>query len=162
MLSNQNQSGRALFIGLGPGLELFLTQDRHSEIDAYDVSINENLPNQFPRAAFHATYYTGQNPAYYDCIYLIEILEHLSDPFDLLHICAQSLRAGGQIMLTTATDIPQFDHLYNLPDDHSDFEKKAFQTNSHRLEQRLASLGMLRRLSDACAYVQNPLARGQS
>jgi len=45
---------------------------------------------------------------------------------------------------------------------HEDFEKKAFQTNSDRLEQRLSSLGMLRRLSDACAYVQNPLARGQS
>jgi hypothetical protein len=44
---------------------------------------------------------------------------------------------------------------------HEDFEKKAFQTNSQRLEQRLSSLGMLRRLSDACAYVQNPLARGQ-
>lgn len=42
-----------------------------------------------------------------------------------------------------------------------DFEKKAFQANSLRLEQRLSSLGMLRRLSDACAYVQNPLARGQ-
>jgi len=124
LLSQQNQSGRALFIGLGPGLELFLTQQRHSEIDAYDVSINEKLPSQFPRAAFYSTYYTGQNQAYYDCIYLIEILEHLSDPFELLHICAQSLRAGGRIMLTTATDIPQFDHLYNFPDDHSDFEKK--------------------------------------
>jgi hypothetical protein len=45
---------------------------------------------------------------------------------------------------------------------HTDFEKKAFQTNSQRLEQRLSSLGMLRRLSDACAYVQNPLARVQS
>jgi hypothetical protein len=45
---------------------------------------------------------------------------------------------------------------------NTDFEKKAFQTNSQRLEQRLSSLGMLRRLSDACAYVQNPLARGQS
>lgn len=44
---------------------------------------------------------------------------------------------------------------------HEDFEKKAFQTNSQRLEQRLSSLGMLRKLSDACAYVQNPLARGQ-
>jgi hypothetical protein len=41
-----------------------------------------------------------------------------------------------------------------------DFDKKAFQANAARLEQRLASLGMLRRLSDACAYVQNPLARG--
>jgi hypothetical protein len=45
---------------------------------------------------------------------------------------------------------------------HEDFEKKAFQNNSSRLEQRLASLGMLRRLSDACAYVQNPLAQGHS
>lgn len=41
-----------------------------------------------------------------------------------------------------------------------DFDKKAFQANSARLEHRLSSLGMLRRLSDACAYVQNPLVRG--
>jgi hypothetical protein len=37
-----------------------------------------------------------------------------------------------------------------------DFDRKAFQRNAHRLEQRLASLGLLRRLSDACAYVINP------
>lgn len=43
-----------------------------------------------------------------------------------------------------------------------DFDKKAFQANSHRFEHRLGSLGMLRRLSDACAYVQNPFARRQS
>lgn len=43
-----------------------------------------------------------------------------------------------------------------------DFDKKAFQANAARLEQRLSSLGMLRRLSDACAYVQNPLAKGAS
>jgi hypothetical protein len=42
----------------------------------------------------------------------------------------------------------------------SDFDKKAFQANSQRLEQRLTSLGVLRRLSDACAYVQNPFNRG--
>jgi hypothetical protein len=41
-------------------------------------------------------------------------------------------------------------------DDH---DKKAFQSNARRLEQRLASLGLLRRLSDGCAYVENPLAR---
>ncbi len=40
--------------------------------------------------------------------------------------------------------------------DKGEFDKKAFQANSERLEQRLGSLGMLRRLSDACAYVQNP------
>lgn len=37
-----------------------------------------------------------------------------------------------------------------------EFEKKAFQANSRRLEQRLGSLGVLKRLSDACAYVMNP------
>ena len=38
----------------------------------------------------------------------------------------------------------------------SDFDNKAFQSNASRLEHRLSSLGMLRRLSDACAYVLNP------
>lgn len=40
--------------------------------------------------------------------------------------------------------------------DKGDFEKKVFQANSRRLEQRLGSLGLLRRLSDGCAYVVNP------
>jgi hypothetical protein len=37
-----------------------------------------------------------------------------------------------------------------------EYEKKAFQANCRRLEQRLGSLGVLRRLSDGCAYVVNP------
>lgn len=37
-----------------------------------------------------------------------------------------------------------------------EFDKKTFQANSRRLEQRLGSLGLLRRLSDGCAYVVNP------
>ena len=41
-----------------------------------------------------------------------------------------------------------------LPKD--DLDKKAFQANARRLEQRLDTLGMLHRLSDACAYVENP------
>jgi hypothetical protein len=45
-----------------------------------------------------------------------------------------------------------------LPRD--DFDKKSFQANARRLEQRLGSLGMLRRLSDGCAYVENPYGRG--
>ncbi|MBI4817749.1 MAG: hypothetical protein HY791_15925 [Deltaproteobacteria bacterium] len=42
--------------------------------------------------------------------------------------------------------------------DREDFDQKAFQANAVRLEERLASLGLLRRLSDACAYVINPYA----
>jgi hypothetical protein len=43
--------------------------------------------------------------------------------------------------------------------DREDADNKAFQANSERLQQRLSSLGMLRRLSDACAYVRNPFSR---
>ena len=41
-----------------------------------------------------------------------------------------------------------------------EIDRKAFQNNSARLERRLRTLGMLRRLSDACAYVENPVSRG--
>jgi hypothetical protein len=43
-----------------------------------------------------------------------------------------------------------------------EFDKKAFQANGRRLEQRLSSLGLLKRLSDGCAYVVNPYGRRQS
>ena len=43
-----------------------------------------------------------------------------------------------------------------------EIDKRAFQANSKRLEIRLRTLGMLRRLSDACAYVENPLRRAVS
>jgi hypothetical protein len=39
-----------------------------------------------------------------------------------------------------------------------DMDKKAFQNNAERLEQRMGSVGLLRRLSDGCAYVINPYA----
>lgn len=37
---------------------------------------------------------------------------------------------------------------------------QALKENTQRLEMRLVSLGLLKRLSDACAYVQNPFNRG--
>lgn len=37
-------------------------------------------------------------------------------------------------------------------------DRKPFQQNALRLEHRLSSLGLLKRLSDACAYVENPYA----
>ena len=36
-------------------------------------------------------------------------------------------------------------------------DQNAFMQNTQRLEQRLKTLGLLRRLSDDCAYVENPL-----
>jgi hypothetical protein len=39
-----------------------------------------------------------------------------------------------------------------------DADREDFVANAARLERRLASIGLLKRLSDACAYVQNPFA----
>jgi hypothetical protein len=41
-------------------------------------------------------------------------------------------------------------------------DQEAFGQNAVRLEERLARLGLLKRLSDACAYVQNPYALEQN
>jgi len=40
----------------------------------------------------------------------------------------------------------------------ADADREDFVANAERLERRLASIGLLKRLSDACAYVQNPFA----
>lgn len=41
-------------------------------------------------------------------------------------------------------------------------DQEDFSDNGHRLEERLASLGLLRRLSDSCAYVENPFQRARA
>jgi hypothetical protein len=43
-----------------------------------------------------------------------------------------------------------------------DADLEAFAENQGRLEERLSSLGLVRRLSDQCAYVENPFARKQT
>ncbi|KQW70835.1 hypothetical protein ASE17_18405 [Phenylobacterium sp. Root77] len=44
--------------------------------------------------------------------------------------------------------------------DNGDADQEDFSDNARRLEERLASLGLLKRLSDSCAYVENPFQRG--
>ncbi len=124
LLLEKSTGGNALFIGLGPGLELMLTKKKHTEIHAYDLSANKFLFAEFPDVDINIELYTGQKEDYFDSIYLIELLEHLEDPYALLSTCYTSLKKGGKILLTTATDIPQFDHLYNFPEDHTTFESE--------------------------------------
>lgn len=51
--------------------------------------------------------------------------------------------------------VPEAERAFgNLPTD-----QHAFTQNAQRLEQRLRTLGLLRRLSDDCAYVENPFWR---
>lgn len=43
--------------------------------------------------------------------------------------------------------------------DKGNADQEDFSDNARRLEERLASLGLLKRLSDSCAYVENPFQR---
>jgi len=44
----------------------------------------------------------------------------------------------------------------NLARGSSDFDGTVFDKNARRLEERLKSMGMLNRLSDGVAFVENP------
>lgn len=52
------------------------------------------------------------------------------------------------------------DHQAKAFVDSGDADQEDFSDNARRLEERLASLGLLKRLSDSCAYVENPFQRG--
>ncbi len=125
LLVENTLSGSALFIGCGPGLEIALLEDKFSLIHAFDLELNSVLPEIFSNVSFFQEMFPSPNAAKeYESIYLIEILEHLEHPFDLVKDCVDALADNGRLILTTATDIPQFDHLYNFEFDHSRFESK--------------------------------------
>jgi len=127
LIYQKGHSGRALFIGLGPGLELSLTKENLKEVHAYDLSANKFISSEFSDIQLYLELYEGKNENYFDAVFMIELLEHLLDPYMLLEKCCKSLKKGGEIYLTTATNIPQFDHLYNFPKDHSNFEARIKQ-----------------------------------
>lgn len=119
------KSSNGLFIGCGPGLELELVKAKIDNLYAYDLTIDSFLLAKHPEVQFREEYFTGENASVsFDCIYLIELLEHLEKPYDLLERCRNVLSHGGKIYLTTATNIPQFDHLYNFESGHEIFEEK--------------------------------------
>ena len=126
------KADNGLFIGCGPGLELELVKSRIDNIYAYDLSIDGFLMQKHPDIHFKEEYFTSKNHTQgYDAIFLIELLEHLASPYDLLEQCKDVLTVGGSIYLTTATNIPQFDHLYNFEPAHEDFERRVKQLGLH-------------------------------
>nr|VFJ72826.1 MAG: Methyltransferase domain-containing protein [Candidatus Kentron sp. FW] len=117
--------GKALFVGCGPGAEIDLVKPLFEEIHAFDMSLNPLLQELMPDVNFHQeTFPSDDVRDEFEAIYLIEILEHLEDPYQLLKSCRDALSGTGRLHLTTATNIPQFDHIYNFPHDHSEFEER--------------------------------------
>lgn len=113
---------KRLFVGAGPGLELYITEMSGQQNFVYDIALNDLLRSIFPNVQFFQEYFSDQYTNFFDSIYLIELLEHLKNPFDLLQNCYNAIDFNGKLFLTTATDIPQFDHLYNFPENHDGFD----------------------------------------
>lgn len=123
-ITNQGGGESAIFIGFGSGLEIELTKDKFKKIYAYDLIINDFCCHMHPEVNFRQSPFTDSENIKYGNIYLIEFLEHIKNPYEFLQICINTLNPNGQIILTTATDVPQFDHLYNFESDHNEFEKR--------------------------------------
>jgi hypothetical protein len=115
-------AGKALVIGVGSGVELgFIGASGGSE--AYDLYINPFAPTAHPGWQFREELYrpAGQS---YAAIYAIELLEHLDEPYAFLADCRASLARGGRLIVTTAANVPQFDHRFNfIPDE--EFDRRA-------------------------------------
>ena len=103
-----------LVIGVGPGIELAILRDRSNNIFAYDTDITAFIKKTFPEVHLLEKCFAYESDKLYDKILLIELLEHLENPANLLTDVMKSLKPNGRIHFTTAVNIPQFDHVYNF------------------------------------------------
>ncbi len=107
-------AGRALVLGVGAGLELALLEPRWGALSGFDMQLDEFVRRRFPQVTFHDRL---PKEGSFDGIFAIELLEHLADPYGFLARLAGLLRPGsGRLVVTTARNIPQWDHLHNFHD----------------------------------------------
>jgi hypothetical protein len=106
----------ALVIGSGIGIEIELIKDNYQSIDAYDLTIDNFSANTHKSVNFFEKEFKGQSPVKYNDIYIIELLEHVTNPYSLLQSACNSLCEDGRIIITLAVNVPQFDHVYNFND----------------------------------------------
>jgi len=111
---NIEQGQKVLVIGVGPGIELAFLNPKLADIFAYDKDISSFIIKKFPSVVFNSKLFRYDSNHSFDKIILIELLEHLENPHQLLLDAIKSLTKNGRIHFTTAVNIPQFDHLYNF------------------------------------------------
>jgi hypothetical protein len=124
---SRNIDGEITLIGIGSGLEMAFLNN-HDNITAYDISISDHVKAKYKNIKLVESYFSGSDG---DCshVFAIELLEHISEPMALIKTIYDSLRSGGYFYFTTATDIPQIDHLYNFNDSNkfeSDLREMGF------------------------------------
>lgn len=118
---------RCAIIGAGAGLEMMLLNKRYTYKCAYDLEISDFV------GEFHQDWKLHEKPfeAFsdeFDAIFAVELLEHLEDPQVLLGQMHGALKKGGECHVTTAKNVPQFDHLFNF-------------TSSREFEESVEAMG---------------------
>lgn len=108
---------RVLVVGVGVGVELAVIDGRAGTAEAYDLEIGDFVIDAFPNVDFKQKEFTGQKDARYDVALAIELLEHVEEPGKLLRDMRRSMAAEGVCLVTTATNVPQFDHCINFDDE---------------------------------------------
>lgn len=123
-------SGKTLLIGVGPGIEIEFFSKLGKSVDAYDIKIADHIFKRYPDQNIHEKLFNGADVLLYDNIFAIELLEHLDDPISFVETCYKSLNKDGNFYFTTATNIPQADHLYNF-------------SNIELFERKMESIGFV-------------------
>lgn len=125
-------------IGAGAGIELALIKQfaRHARVTAYDLAVDDFVKQQFDQFTLkQENFLSADTTETFDIIFAVELLEHITHYENIMHKAWQILAKGGSFICTTATNMPQFDHVYNFRDMElfkAEVFKSGFSIAEHR------------------------------
>lgn len=92
---------RILDVGCGDGVLLELCKEAGLDCEGGEVSqpLVENLRRRFGEAAIHGSSLVHIPPETFDVVFLINVIEHVEDPLELLEQVYQVLRPGGIVLI---------------------------------------------------------------
>lgn len=121
----REEPGPVLVFGAGVGLEVLLAEQAGGRVTAWDRELSPFVRRRFPDAALHTDdFFAAGVDGQYPLVLAVEVLEHFADPEAVLLSLIGAAAPGGAVAVTTARNVPQFDHLHNFTDPPA-FERRA-------------------------------------